>query len=84
MTHTLRTAILALALALTIGALSARAATDGRAVFRRTHAGGNISRIVILHGCADAEDSAATLRMVQRPRGYGNGLLTLTCSPEFR
>lgn len=80
MTHTLKTALLALALACVVGITTAHATANGRAVFRRTDRQGNVSRIVVLHGCADAEDTASTLHMVQRPVGYGDGRIVLTCN----
>lgn len=74
MTHTLRVALLALALAVTVGLTSAHAAGDRPATFRRDH--GSITRVVFRHGCIDAEDSAAHPILV----GYGNGTAIYRCA----
>ena len=62
MTHTLRTAILALALALAIGITSAHAATGGRWDRYRSRKSGNV--LVVKASCLTAEDSAAHLRLI--------------------
>lgn len=75
MTHTLKTALLALALALTVGIVGAHAASDGPASFTR-RGPGNVQRVIFRHGCIDAEDSAAHPVLV----GYGDGVAIYRCS----
>lgn len=74
MTHTLRTAILATALAVVIGLTTAHAGTGDRWTHYRNRESGRV--LVVKTRCLAAEDSAAHLRLID----YSDGRAVYGCS----